>query len=89
MSIENLSPEEIQRRGEELYVNTIRPTLSEKDTGRFVAIDVISGQYAVADDDATASLEMLKRGSGDNLYGIRIGQEAAYKIGGQSVKGHP
>jgi hypothetical protein len=84
--LEYLSPEEIEKRGEEFYAQHIRDKLTASDKGRFVVIDVTTGDYEIADNDVTASLCMLERKSrGENLYGIRIGHRTAYKLGGHSL----
>jgi len=86
MKNEKLSPEEIERRGEELYALQIRDKTTAADYGKFVVIDVTTGDYEIAKDDLTASLRMLNRhGRGDNFYGIRIGHQAAYHLGGHSL----
>ncbi len=86
MKNEKLPPEEIERRGEEIYARQIRDKTTAADKGKFVVIDVISGDYEIAADDLTASLRMLERHSqGDNFYGIRIGYRTAYHLGGYSI----
>jgi hypothetical protein len=49
--------------------------------GQFVVVDVLSGDYEVAEDDAAACLRILERRPDALLYGIRVGQETAYRFG--------
>ena len=45
----NLTDVEISALGKLIYRQKIRPLMSEKDIGRFVFVDVYSGDYAIAD----------------------------------------
>ena len=86
MKNEKLPPEEIERRGEEIYALQIRDKTTVADKGKFVVIDVTTGDYEIAEDHLTASLRLLNRHSqGDNFYGIRIGYRTAYKLGSYSL----
>jgi hypothetical protein len=86
MSQLKLSPEEVEKLGEEIYARDIRDKLSATDKGKFVVIDVTTGGFEIAESDLSASLRMLERKSlGENLYGIRIGYQAAYRLGGHSL----
>jgi len=86
MNNEKLSPEEIEQRGEAIYAERIRDKTTAADKGKFVVIDVLTGDHEIAEDDLTASLRMLDRHSrGNNFYGIRIGHRAAYHLGGHSL----
>lgn len=86
MKNENLPPEEIEKRGEEIYAQHILAKTTAADKGKLVVIDVTTGDYEIADEDITASLRMLEKGCcGENLYGIRIGHQAAYHLGGHSL----
>jgi len=86
MKNEKLSPEEIEQRGEAIYAKKIREKTTAADKGKFVVIDVTTGDYEIAEEDITASLRMLEKGyCGDNFYGIRIGHRTAYHLGGYSL----
>ncbi len=74
--------EEVARLGREIYEREIRAKVESEHAGRFVVVDVKSGDYEVADDDLTASDRMLERRPDAMLYGLRIGERAAYRIGG-------
>ena len=75
-------PEERAAYAEALYRERIRPTLTDADIGRFIIIDVNSGEYEIDDDDAQASRRLHLRMPGAFGYGIRVGYTAAYFFGG-------
>ncbi len=76
--------EEIARRGREVYEREIRREVELDHRGRFLILDVESGDYEVADDDLEASERLLERRPDALLYGLRIGEGAAYRIGRRS-----
>lgn len=78
--------EEVARRGREIYEERIRSELGTEAEGKFVVIDIESGDYEVADEDIEASERLLKRRPGAMLYGTRVGERAAYRIGGHSMR---
>ncbi len=75
--------EDIARRGQELYEQKIRQVVEPEHEGRFLVVDVESGDYEVADDDLTASDKLLERRPGAMLYGLRVGRGYAYRLGGR------
>jgi len=86
MSEQSLTPDNIVEQGEKIYEERIRDTLTDEDKGKFVVIDVISGAFAIAEDDITASDALVQEGScGETLYGLRVGHQTAYKIGRQAL----
>ena len=74
--------EEIARRGREIYEREIRRKVDPEHRGRFMVLDVRNGDYEIADDDLDASERLLERRPDALLYGLRIGEGAAYRIGG-------
>jgi hypothetical protein len=79
--------EEIARRGQELYEQNIRRRVEPEQIGRFLVVDVESGDYEVAEDDLSASDRMLARRPDAMLYGLRVGHDYAYRLGGRSGQG--
>ena len=78
MAKPNLSDAEICALGETIYRERIRPTLTEADIGRFVTIDINSGDYEIDDDDdLTGGLKLRARTPGSYYYGLRVGYAAA------------
>lgn len=73
--------EEVARRGRDIYERRIRAEVEPEHGGRFVVVDIVTGDYEVADDDLEASDRMVERNPDAILYGTRIGERAAYRIG--------
>lgn len=69
--------EEIAWKGRELYERELRREVEAENAGRFLVVDVESGDYEVADEDLEASERLLERRPEAKLYGLRIGEGAA------------
>jgi hypothetical protein len=77
------SLEEIGRRGQELYEQSIRPQVeTEENVGKQIVIDIETGDYEIDDDGLAASRRLLAKHPGAALYGARIGYNAVYTLGG-------
>lgn len=72
------SPEEIARLGEEYFARRVRHALRPEDKGRFVAVDIDSGDFE-ADDDDMAAVARLRRPTAEVWLG-RAGEPAAYRL---------
>ena len=78
--------EEISQIGEEIYRRQIRDRVMPQDKGKFVIIDVQSGDYEVHEDDLKAEEALRHRRSQGVFYGKRIGYQAAYTLAGTMVE---
>lgn len=79
MSYSHYTPDEIESRGEAIYDRRIRPSVEPGNKGKFVVIDIESGEYELDDDDLQATKRALKKRADAVLYGLRIGYPTAYK----------
>jgi hypothetical protein len=78
-----ISNEEIDRRGQDLYEKVIRDQVeTAPNLGKQIVIDIETGAYEVDDDGLKASRRLLARHPDAALYGLRIGYDAVYTIGG-------
>ena len=75
-------PEEVVSRGEEIYDQHIRPKVEAGNKGKFVVIDIETGEYEVDEDDLQATKRALAKRPEAVLYGVRIGYPTAYNLGG-------
>src|SRR5262245_45156843 len=48
------SKEEFARRGDAIYEKAVRPQLKASDQGKFAAIDIDSGEFAISADELKA-----------------------------------
>jgi hypothetical protein len=74
-------PEELARLGVETFDRRVWPTLGPGDQGKFVAIDVETGDFEVDADDYAAVTRLHARLPGADLWLGRVGQPAACRIG--------
>lgn len=82
MSHPRISSHEIVQRGKKLYDDKIKSDVEQGNVGRFLVVDVESGDYEIDDEDVKASLRLLDRHPGAPIYGLRIGFPVAYRFGG-------
>ena len=82
MTRPNLTDSEICTRGEKIYREQIRPTLTEADIGKFVTIDINSGDYEIDADDISGGLALRARTPGSCYYGLRVGYSVAESFDG-------
>ena len=78
MPYEKHTPEEVEARGEEIYQQQIRPHVEAGNRGKFVVIDIETGEYELDADDLQATKRALAKRADAVLYGLRIGHPTAY-----------
>jgi hypothetical protein len=81
--------EEMARRGTETYQRVVKPQLHPEDKGRFVAIDVDTGAFEVADTNLAACDRLRERCPDAQIWGVRAGYVAARSFGGQRIPEEP
>jgi hypothetical protein len=69
--------EELARRGTEIYEQQLRSRLAAGDKGRFVTIDVDTGDFEVADSLLEAATRLQARRPDAQTWSLRIGYKAA------------
>lgn len=79
--------EEIARLGGTIYERDIRSEVENAHDGAFVAIDVESGSWALAQSELDAA-ERLRERQPDaiNVWLLRVGYRAIASIGGGSLR---
>lgn len=77
MSRSRVPEAEIVPRGEDIYERDVRPKLGPEHEGKFVVLDVTTGEYAMAENDLEASELVLEKNPEAILYGLRVGPGAA------------
>jgi hypothetical protein len=75
------SKEEFARRGDEIYERDIRPKVGSGNKGKFVAIDIETGEYEVAEDELTASNRLLARCPDAQTWLVRVGYRYVRRFG--------
>ena len=85
----NMPKEEVVARGKQIYNEKLRSHAERDHLGQFIVVDVFSGDFEIGVDDLDASLRMLDRRPDALLYGVRIGDEVAYRFGGRKIANQP
>lgn len=77
-----LSTEEVLQRGRLIYDEKVRPELTEDDRGKFVEIDILTGDWVMDKDDYIAG-QMAKQRFGleARRYVHRVGYQTPYTLG--------
>jgi hypothetical protein len=73
--------EEFGRRGDETYERDIAPKLKPEDAGKFVAIDVETGNYEIASQELAACDSLSARLPEARIWLRRIGSRHLYRFG--------
>jgi hypothetical protein len=80
------SKEDFARRGQVIYERDVRHHINAGDDGKFVAIDIETRAYEIDRDDYTATERLLARCPDAQIWLVRVGHRAAYRIGGRPVR---
>ena len=85
--VTRLRAEEIARLGDRIYDRDIRHEVEDAHDGEFVAIDVESGAWAIAQSELDAA-ERLRDRQPDaiNVWLLRVGYRAIASIGGGALR---
>jgi hypothetical protein len=73
--------DELAALGADLFDRQVRPALKPEDDGKFVAIDVETGDYELDQDDYAAIARLQSRKPAADIWLMRAGYPAAYRIG--------
>ncbi len=78
--------EETARLGKEIYERDIRPQVEPDHRGRVVAIDVDSGEYAIADTASVAAKRLRAQRPDAGVWLMRVGYRTLRHFGGSSLR---
>ncbi len=73
------SREEVAERGEAIYEQKIRTKVESESAGKYLVLDIETGEYEIDQDDLVATKRMMAKRPDAVLYGLRIGYPAAYR----------
>ena len=77
----DLTPVEISALGKMIYRKQIRPLMTEADIGKYVIVDVLTGEYEIDEKDLPATRRLKRRLPGARTHAVRVGYSAAYFLG--------
>jgi hypothetical protein len=79
---------ETVRRGQELYEREIRAKVEPENIGKYILVDIETGEYEIGTDYHSVARRMLDKKPGAALCALRIGYPAAGRIGGRFTVAH-
>ena len=83
------SSDEIVKRGKALYVQQIRDRVEAGNRGRFLVINIETGEFVLDDDHLSASDRAAAMYPGAPFYTVRVGYPAVGRIGARKPVGKP
>lgn len=86
MPYTNYTSQEVESRGEAIYVQQIREKVDPQHKGKFLVIDIETGEYEINADDLVATKQLLAKYPNAVIYGLRIGYPTAYRIGSSFIE---
>ena len=72
--------DELARLGTDVFDRRVRPALRPEDDGKFVAIDISSGDFELDEDDYSAVARLRNRRPSAEIWLGRVGRPAAYDM---------
>jgi hypothetical protein len=76
------SKEVFAERGDAIYASQVEPHLKASDKGKFVAIDIETGEYELAADELTACDRLRSRIPESQTWLVRVGYPYVFRLGG-------
>ena len=73
--------EEVAARGKAIYEQQIRAKVEPEHIGKFLVVDVETGEYELDEDDVAAMKRAAAKHPADVLYGMRVGYRTMGRIG--------
>ena len=73
--------DELARLGGDIFDRQVRPALRPEDDGKFVAIDVETGDYEIDEDDYGAVARLRSRKPAADVWLVRAGYPTTCRIG--------
>ena len=80
------SKEEFARRGDELYQRSVLPQTENEDEGKFVVIDIETGDYEIDSDELTASDRLLTRNPDAQVWLTKVGSRYVRRFGANRIR---
>lgn len=83
MPIADYRPGEISDLGEKIYREKLKSLVYPAEKGKFLIIDVESGDYEIDEDALTATQRLRQRRPKAVNYGVKVGYKAVFHFGGR------
>ena len=79
------SKEYFAERGDAIYERDVRHKLKPEDVNRFVAIDIETGNYELAEDELSAGDQLRSRIPDAQIWMVRVGSRYVHRFGGHGT----
>ena len=76
------------QRGDAIYESALWPNLKPDDDGKFVAIDIDTGEYEIAVAELTAGDKLRARLPEAQIWMVRVGSRYVHRFGGRNARDH-
>jgi hypothetical protein len=80
------SKEEIAERGDAIYERFVKPRLAPADDGKFVAIDIESNDFELAQSELSAVDRLRARVPDAQIWLVRVGSPYLHRFGGREQR---
>ena len=87
MPTQKYTIDEVCDQGEKIYAEQIKHLVEPQENGRFIVIDIESGDYEIDVEDIDASRRLWEWRPDSVRFGARIGYPSAYRIGWRGTYG--
>jgi len=77
--------QEIVDKGKEIYEHDIRSRVIRENKGKYLAIDIETGEYELADEHLDAADRILDKHPGAPIYVLRVGYPVTAVFGTMMV----
>jgi hypothetical protein len=77
--------EEIATRGKAIYEHRLRDKVEAENIGKFLIIDIETGEYEIDEDDFAASRRAHAKHPDGAFFGMRVGYRSSGTIGASVV----
>lgn len=81
MSHHKFTSEVVAVRGKEIYQQQIQEKVEPEHKGKFLSVDIETGDYEIGTDDLAPTMRLLAQRPDAVIYSLRIGFEAAHRMG--------
>ena len=82
------SKDEFARRAQDIYDRVIKHNLTDEDANKYLAIEIESEDYELDAQDIVAINRLIDRHADAQIFLMRVGWPAAYRMGGSSARCH-
>ena len=81
MATEKYTTDEVCDRGRRIYEERIKPVVEPEQNGKFIIIDIESGDYEIDEEELEASARLRERRPDSVRFLAKIGCKATYRMG--------